>query len=70
MSIAHPRAWTVDQNEHFGSLRNENEEARPACLFASILVNGQSLLLCWYFIMSSPEPQPIEKLDDEDNNKS
>jgi hypothetical protein len=20
------------------------------------------LLLCWYFIMSSPEPQPIEKL--------
>jgi hypothetical protein len=24
--------------------------------------NGQSLLLCWYFIMSSPEPQPIEKL--------
>jgi hypothetical protein len=24
--------------------------------------NVDSLLLCWYFIMSSPEPQPIEKL--------
>jgi hypothetical protein len=24
--------------------------------------NGQSLLLCWYFIMSSPEPLLIEKL--------
>ena len=24
--------------------------------------NGQSLLLWWYFIMSSPEPLPIEKL--------
>ncbi len=23
---------------------------------------GQSLLLCWYFLMSSPEPLPIEKL--------
>jgi hypothetical protein len=23
---------------------------------------GYGLLLCWYFIMSSPEPQPIEKL--------
>jgi hypothetical protein len=24
--------------------------------------DGQSLLLCWYFIMSSPEPLLIEKL--------
>jgi len=24
--------------------------------------NGQSLLLCWYFLMSSPEPLLIEKL--------
>jgi hypothetical protein len=24
--------------------------------------DGQSLLLCWYFLMSSPEPQMIEKL--------
>jgi len=24
--------------------------------------NGNGLLLCWYFIMSGPEPQPIEKL--------
>ena len=24
--------------------------------------NVDGLLLCWYFIMSSPEPQPIEKL--------
>ena len=22
----------------------------------------KSLLLCWYFLMSSPEPQPTEKL--------
>uniref|UniRef100_UPI0023EAC305 hypothetical protein n=1 Tax=Terrimonas pollutisoli TaxID=3034147 RepID=UPI0023EAC305 len=26
------------------------------------LVQRWGLLLCWYFIMSSPEPQPIEKL--------
>jgi|GEM_PF-3317024 len=31
------------------------------CLFA-MTTNGQSLLLCWYFIMSSPEPLLIEKL--------
>jgi hypothetical protein len=24
--------------------------------------NVYGLLLCWYFIMSSPEPHPIEKL--------
>jgi hypothetical protein len=24
--------------------------------------SGDGLLLCWYFMMSSPEPQPIEKL--------
>ena len=24
--------------------------------------NGYGLLLCWYFITVSPEPQPIEKL--------
>jgi hypothetical protein len=24
--------------------------------------NGQSLLLCWYFLMTSPEQLPIEKL--------
>ena len=24
--------------------------------------NVDGLLLCWYFIMSSPKPQPIEKL--------
>ena len=24
--------------------------------------NVDGLLLCWYFIKSSPEPQPIEKL--------
>jgi hypothetical protein len=28
----------------------------------SLATNGQSLLLCWYFIMSSPEPLLIEKL--------
>jgi hypothetical protein len=27
-----------------------------------IAPNGHGLLLCWYFIMSSPEPQLIEKL--------
>jgi len=27
-----------------------------------VAYNGQSLLLCWYFLMSSPEPLPIEKL--------
>jgi hypothetical protein len=27
-----------------------------------ITANGQSLLLCWYFILSSPEPLLIEKL--------
>jgi hypothetical protein len=29
---------------------------------AKLAGNGQSLLLCWYFIMSSPEPLLIEKL--------
>jgi hypothetical protein len=28
----------------------------------SIAHNGQSLLLCWYFMKSSPEPLLIEKL--------
>jgi hypothetical protein len=27
-----------------------------------LAANGYGLLLCWYFIMSRPEPQPIEKL--------
>jgi hypothetical protein len=27
-----------------------------------LTANGQSLLLCWYFLMSSPEQLPIEKL--------
>jgi hypothetical protein len=27
-----------------------------------ITANGQSLLLCWYFMMSSPVPLLIEKL--------
>jgi len=27
-----------------------------------LAANVDGLLLCWYFIMSSPEPQPIEKL--------
>jgi hypothetical protein len=27
-----------------------------------VTYNGQSLLLCWYFLMSSPEPLLIEKL--------
>jgi hypothetical protein len=27
-----------------------------------ITANVDGLLLCWYFMMSSPEPQPIEKL--------
>ena len=31
-------------------------------MFNRVTYNGQSLLLCWYFIMSSPKPQPIEKL--------
>jgi hypothetical protein len=31
-------------------------------LLITITTNGQSLLLCWYFIMSSPEPLLIEKL--------
>jgi len=29
---------------------------------ATLAPNGHGLLLCWYFMMSSPEPQPIEKL--------
>jgi hypothetical protein len=28
-----------------------------------VTYNGQGLLLCWNFIMSSPEPLPIEKLE-------
>jgi len=28
----------------------------------TIAANGCGLLLCWHFIMSSPKPQPIEKL--------
>jgi hypothetical protein len=32
--------------------------------------NGYGLLLCWYFIMSSPEPQPIEKLKMKITTKS
>jgi hypothetical protein len=27
-----------------------------------LAANGQSLLLCWYILMSSTELQPIEKL--------
>jgi hypothetical protein len=33
-------------------------------------VDGYGLLLCWYFMMSSPEPQPNRITIDEDNNKS
>jgi hypothetical protein len=46
----------------------ENNNAIRKSLFIygtnSVLVaaNGYGLLLCWYFIMSSLEPQPIEKL--------
>jgi hypothetical protein len=29
---------------------------------SKLACNGQSLLLCWYFIMSSPVPLLIEKL--------
>jgi hypothetical protein len=31
---------------------------------------GQGLLLCWYFIMSSPELKPNRITDDEDKNQS
>jgi hypothetical protein len=32
--------------------------------------NGQGLLLCWNFIMSSPELKPNKITDDEVKNKS
>ena len=32
--------------------------------------NVQGLLLCWNFIMSSPELKPNKITDDEDKNKS
>ena len=32
-----------------------------------VAYNEQGLLLCWNFIMSSPEPLPNKKLKDEDN---
>jgi hypothetical protein len=35
-----------------------------------IATNEQGLLLCWYFIMSSPELKPNKITDDEDKNKS
>jgi hypothetical protein len=31
--------------------------------------NVYGLLLCWLFIMSSPEPKPNKIADDEVNNK-
>jgi hypothetical protein len=31
-------------------------------LLFKLVQNEQGLLLCWYFIMSSPEPLLIEKL--------
>jgi hypothetical protein len=31
--------------------------------------NVDGLLLCWHFIMSSPEPKPNKIADDEVNNK-
>jgi hypothetical protein len=31
--------------------------------------NGQVLLLCWYFLMSSLDMQPNRITDDEVNNK-
>ncbi len=33
-----------------------------AKIVALIAYNGQSLPLCWYFLMSSPKPLLIEKL--------
>jgi hypothetical protein len=30
-------------------------------LSPTVAHNGQGLLLCWYFLMSSLEPLPIEK---------
>jgi hypothetical protein len=35
---------------------------QEAGMLHKVTHNGQSLLLCWYFLMSSPEPLPIEKL--------
>jgi hypothetical protein len=35
---------------------------QPSRCGVGIATNGQSLLLCWYFLMSSPEPLLIEKL--------
>jgi hypothetical protein len=31
--------------------------------------NASGLLLCWYFIMSSPELKPNKIINDEVNNK-
>jgi hypothetical protein len=35
----------------------------------SIAHNASGLLLCWDFMMSSPEPKPNKIADDEVNNK-
>ena len=45
------------------TLRNKIEKVvARLCARGWLAVNGQSLLLCWYFLMSSPEPLLIEKL--------
>jgi hypothetical protein len=45
-------------------------EMAKLSISSPITAKGQGLLLCWYFIISSPEPLPIKKNDDEDSNKS
>ena len=39
-------------------------------LSCGMTANGQGLLLCWNFIMSSPELKPNKITDDEVKNKS
>jgi len=39
-------------------LRVDKRVGKMAC-------NGQNLLLCWYFLMSSPEPLPPDSYRDE-----
>jgi len=45
-----------------GSGRQSHGYLYMCRMFNRVTYNGGGLTLCWYFIMSSPEPQPIEKL--------
>jgi hypothetical protein len=50
------------ESRHYCKINNTASKSTDYVLASDFMGNGQSLLLCWYFIMSSPEPLLIEKL--------